>query len=615
MPHEGLDRCKSCVKCWLTTCLEMELAPLPTFPIPLSVARSFVHYPNFPPASLAAVTRSRSAPIEVSSGSSAYAVSGGHRNPPQKASRHLLRELSVDELAGIARTYGLGKLCCREDQQAAARLLPASTAVEAAKLRKVDKLLQELTWQQLIALLRSLARRRMGTAHTDAGSEYFEWVCNILLTSQLRDAALCGPVLGDSDSVMAWRMCRICAKHGLMPWWDTVQSRLGGGELVFLTCQPVPLLCDELTKVGQLVGNCQVASAHAHMSELKQLLQNCDVLYVGGKHDKSLSHLNQLEAANVTLAILNVCCSEKLAKHLIGKGVRHVAYWPTSVHDPEAVNFGLTFLHNLFEHRIVEAFHKARQVVSESERAPRLLSNEQVRERLCSMDVILEQHKASHSPTTCASKCRQGRSAYVGRHARVLSHTVMNGWVKVQIGDVITSWRVGHWREVAASAPAGKVMPAGSVPLQPACVNAAKLDNIPFADTQPDSEEDEEDAGASMHGAPEESKENFGSPSKALSQQVDLKVGDEVEDTQYFLRCMGANMAPEEGQVVECAATQVDDCEDTLSDVDSQGQGASGQVQSQHMLCASVHHETPLQEDNAKRRRKGTCSSTAPSFF
>ena len=48
---------------------------------------------------------------------------------------------------------------------------------------------------------------------------------------------------------------------------------------------------------------------------------------------------------------------------------------------------------------------------------------------------------------------------------------------------------MGHWREVAASAPVGKVMPADSVPFQPACVNAAKLDHIPFADTQPDSEE------------------------------------------------------------------------------------------------------------------------------
>lgn len=509
--------------------------------------------------------RTRSAPAEVFEGPPARPVSfDDSEKNPQKPTRALLQTLSIEELASIARLYGLDKLYCREDRQAAARMLPLAQSIKPPdKLKRIEKFLADLSWEQLVTILISLARRRMGNPPRDAGAEYFAWICEILKKSQLRHDAVCGLALCDADSVASWRMRQICSENGLAPWWDAVQARLGCGELVFLTGRPVPLLCDELTEVSQLVATCHVASASAPKSELDQLLQNCDVLYIGGKHDKSLERLKQVDCLGVTLIVLNVCSSEKLARQLITKGVRQVSYWPTVVHDPEAVKFGVSFVRNLFDHRIEEAFHKAKQAVCMSERAPRLLSSGQkVREELQVIDVILGRQRS------LLTSARGGKTGHVGKRARVLPHTVMNGWVKVQIGETVVPWRVGHWCEAPPLVGQAKSL------RKPSTRQICQFDSDLFADTQPDTE----DENCTEHS---ENKGSTANASAAPLKRNALNVSkdaEDVEDTQYFLQCMtaaGRQISPKRPETIECEATQVEDCEDTLVDVDSQDDGQS----------------------------------------
>jgi len=394
----------------------------------------------------------------------------------------------------------------------------------------------------------------------------------------------------------------------------------------------VPLLCDELKKVGQLVSRCHFASANARKSELNRLLQNCDVLYVGGKHDQSLTRLKQLDVLDVTLAILNVCCSEKLARHLISKGVRAVTYWPTFVHDAEAVNFGIAFVRHLFGNRIEEAFHKAKQSVAVSERAPRLLSSrQQVPEQLRAVDVILELHHPAQVPLKSDSKQRRCKLAHVGKRARILPHTVMNGWVKVQMGDEVTSWRVGHWhlaptavRTKQHSMEAALLVPHTIVAMTPT-LQTLEVDATAFDDTQPDTEEEDEVAGRACNV---EDDRHAGKASVASRQNCQAVEGEQVEDTQYFLRCMTSSrnlvlspqpvspqlqrkraadfdmvateVARQASVVVPCGATQTEDCADTLLDAESQDQSQFCHRSEQLLIDARPEFET------AKRQKQGT---------
>mmetsp|Transcript_115687 Transcript_115687/g.327131 ORF Transcript_115687/g.327131 Transcript_115687/m.327131 type:complete len:242 (-) Transcript_115687:101-826(-) len=205
-------------------------------------------------------------------------------------------------------------------------------------------------------MLRHLARIRMGSrgavqsdrlpprppmsSPDDGGAAYLEWVCEMLLASHLRDV-VAGPseatICGD-DSVFSWRMRRICAAHGLGPLWDEVARRLDCGGLLFLTARPAPLLDEELGQIKRLVDQCSVASIATERNDLGRAAFGCDVLYVAGVQDRALLCLHSLRTLRASLAILNVCRSERLAKHFVAQGVSHVSYWPASVHDAEATD-------------------------------------------------------------------------------------------------------------------------------------------------------------------------------------------------------------------------------------------------------------------------------------
>jgi len=353
-----------------------------------------------------------------------------------------MERFTAEELNRIARVHGLNKLCCREDRQMAERLLPMTRPGR----QRFDNFFEALSWDQLIGHLHEYAKKLSNSDPNDLEAAYFERVCNILSTSQLRDSGLCEPSLGDGDSVMAWRMGWICAKHGLAAWWNKVELRLGCGTLVFLVGRAAPYLHDELSKVTQQVPYFEVGSTESSSAELQGLLGHCDVLYIAGKHDKSLARLQQLDVSHVTLVVLNVCTSGKLAKEFVARGVRQVVYWPTFVHDVEAVNFGVAFVGYLFEDCIEDAFSRAKQIIGVAERGPCLLSlNTSVNVKLQPIDVILEHRKAPQK-----AKMRS-KFQHVGKQARVLPHTVLNGWVQVSIDELVIPWRVGHWRELSTT--------------------------------------------------------------------------------------------------------------------------------------------------------------------
>mmetsp|Transcript_27317 Transcript_27317/g.50231 ORF Transcript_27317/g.50231 Transcript_27317/m.50231 type:complete len:675 (+) Transcript_27317:88-2112(+) len=548
---------------------------LPRFPV--AVSRTYVQYHEFHAATSSA-DRPRSAPIKEAVGqrrdpeelrAMARNLGGAisrhepRRSSPQKKTREVLHSLSLEELCGIAHDYGLEKLCCQEDREAALRILPvscpftASSASSATEgdasssssgrrgLRSIRGFLEHLSWEQLITLLRQQARRRMGNPPNDAGAEYFEWVCNILLASQLRDAALCEPALGDTESVMAWRMSHICEAHGLASWWMRVAQRLCCGELVFLTSRAVPLLDDEVRAITRLVARSHVISISAEPAAVDRFLRSCDVIYIGGAHDRELSRL-RLDDLHATLAILNVCSSEKLAKSMLLQGVRHAVYWPTFVHDSEAVAFGIALVRHLFKHRIVEAFAKAKHVVHASERAPRLISGRQEVPEIFQVSEVILQHRI---PSGAQRFRESGKPGYAGKRARILPHTVMNGWVKVRVGDDILSWRVGHWQEVVASPERPK----------PACQREMRQLAL-MAPTRAkaflieDSVEDDDRAVApATPAAPAASVANVfcqqaaASPDSEDTQyflnfMLNKAVCDEVDkDVQYFSRCPAAN--------------------------------------------------------------------------
>lgn len=220
--------------------------------------------------------------------------------------------------------------------------------------------------------------------------------------------------------------------------WDEVMRRLGCGDMLFVTARPAPMLDEEIKHIQEIVGHCHVASVYTEKYDLERLLFCCDVLYVGGMHDQALSCIEKLGTLKLSLAILNVCRSEKLAKHLLSQGVGLVSYWPAAVHDAEAVAFGISFVQNLFRLNIAEAFAEAVRKLPVSERAPRLLSRtgrDKQRHHFPVGDVILES-RGSNS----------GKPSYAEHVAQILRHTAFKGWVKVHVAGEVINWRVGHWR-------------------------------------------------------------------------------------------------------------------------------------------------------------------------
>jgi len=432
--------------------------------LPLSVRGPYLHYAYVDAAltHLARPTRSRSAPAGGAVGQCAGIGPGPRLPRPQKNTRLELNQLSVHDLTAIAREYGLDQLCCQEDRQAADRALPrASGARRAPKLRaSICVYLRRLSWDELIHLLRATARRRLredqigcpADSARQAAWEYFAYVCEALLRSQLRgDVGPSKAGLGVcEDSVTAWRMSRLCRELGLRSEWAEVLRRLSRGATVLLEAAPVPRLDDETRRVAQLVPRCRVLSATAPRGVLEQSVRDCDVLYVAGRHGRSLgARLRALRrgvlGGGTALAVLNVCRSGSLARHLLSQGVRNVVFWPSEVHDRAALEFGVALVSCLFEHSIVDAFAMARADVQPSERPPRLLRRRPQISRVpggaTSGFVLLEQRGRSCS----------GRPEHAGKRAKVLMHTAVNGWIKVNVEEGTLSWRVGHWRPLAVS--------------------------------------------------------------------------------------------------------------------------------------------------------------------
>merc|ERR1712113_666309 len=60
--------------------------------------------------------------------------------------------------------------------------------------------------------------------------------------------------------------------------------------------------------------------------------------------------------------------------------------------------------------------------------------------------------KINSELVTLGCRRNSGQASFAGKQARVLHHTVINGWVNVMVESDIVKWRVGHWTKEAADA-------------------------------------------------------------------------------------------------------------------------------------------------------------------
>jgi len=380
---------------------------------------------------------------------------------PQRHTRQRIHGLALEDLSRLARELGLRRLGCPEDRHMAGRALPLPEGLAEGGPLQVPGLhfLERLTWSELVNILQDTARQRLRDLR-DLGDEslegrrelqaweYFESVCESLFQARLRGSGASSmPELGPSSwsggpcskSLASWRVGRLCAENGLLVCWEEVLRRLGRGATLFLTALPVPLLSEELQMVSQLVPCCTVMSAVVHSSaSLEVPLLGCDVLYVAGEHGRGLPGLRFAHIPRMILAVLNMCRSEALARRLLSSGVQHVVCWPADVHDQEATEFGLAFVHCLFEHDIAEAFAKAVSGVCLAERAPRLLVQP------CQIPPAMGAGTAG-VVLACHGQGASGPVKYAGQTAQVFFHTAANGWVRVSVSGNVISWRMGHW--------------------------------------------------------------------------------------------------------------------------------------------------------------------------
>jgi len=383
---------------------------------------------------------------------------------PEKRTRKLMEKLSISEVTAIAYAYGPELLCGREDRAVAERLLPipspsAGSQRSRRQKRVIHSFLSGLSWNELIDALRHIASKRLTDLETSraaaderdkakldskvASWRYFEDVCVTLLRSHLRDMASGSPVGAfDGSCSVTWRMGNLCKQLGVYSLWQDVTRRSGHGRTIVLLSRQVPRLEEELRRLQDCVPQCWVIRSRAiSAAKLTQVLSDCEVLYIAGKHDHTLAKVVEQSCVtqSVSLAILNTCRSERLARRLLVKGVQHVICWPADVHDEDAARFGATLVSCLLESSIDDSFARASLGVRSSERQPLLLKQSATTQ---TTRVILE--RRGHS----------GSQSHHGMPATVLLHTASNGWVHVRVGSDRISWRLGHWREQCSTADA-----------------------------------------------------------------------------------------------------------------------------------------------------------------
>jgi len=215
---------------------------------------------------------------------------------------------------------------------------------------------------------------------------------------------------------------------------------LGRHSLLLVRVKATPCLADEVRQVTSLVPGSAVCSLTSVGSRLEDLASSAEVLYVAGRHARELgAALERCCLVGIGLAVLNICRSEVVGRRLLTKGVQHVVCWPSEVHDSEAAAFGTRLVSLLLDKTISEAFDNAVADVGHSERAPKLLIQslplQEIR-RSTSLWVVLE-HRG---------KARNRSNKPILGRAKVLPHTAVNGWVRVEVGGRAMAWRVGHWR-------------------------------------------------------------------------------------------------------------------------------------------------------------------------
>merc|ERR1712224_151 len=76
----------------------------------------------------------------------------------------------------------------------------------------------------------------------------------------------------------------------------------------------------------------------------------------------------------MTLVVLNMCSTQKLATQLSGRGANFVFGWPSAVPDGLAVDVGLAMIERLGASSVSAAFERARACVPSGERPPVLIS-------------------------------------------------------------------------------------------------------------------------------------------------------------------------------------------------------------------------------------------------
>jgi len=326
--------------------------------------------------------------------------------------------------------------------------------------------LLSLSWAELLHRLQVTAQRHfddMSPTDNPFGREawaYFLQVCSALSVAHLRGdtGRPCSNGLVLGGRLASLHLGHLCRRGTAAACWAEVMRRLGRHSLLLVRVKATPCLADEVRQVTSLVPGSAVCSLTSVGSRLEDLASSAEVLYVAGRHARELgAALERCCLVGIGLAVLNICRSEVVGRRLLTKGVQHVVCWPSEVHDSEAAAFGTRLVSLLLDKTISEAFDNAVADVGHSERAPKLLIQslplQEIR-RSTSLWVVLE-HRG---------KARNRSNKPILGRAKVLPHTAVNGWVRVEVGGRAMAWRVGHWRLIGqAEADPG---PALVVPRQ-----------------------------------------------------------------------------------------------------------------------------------------------------
>jgi len=219
-------------------------------------------------------------------------------------------------------------------------------------------------------------------------------------------------------------------------WWQEASHRLHRKMLLVATCSPTPLLINEIHQMCEIVPDSMVLPLEELVRRPEEL-EKAAVLCISGHYNGERLPFSLPPVSGISLVILNMCRTKTLAKHIIGCCTPHVIYWPSDIPDGIAVDFCVELMKQLRIMSVSDALETAAAIVPHSERAPKLLSNTMKHLDVSNNDldfVVLEQRGKS------------GQRDFAGRIARVIHHTAVKGWVKVEVGTQCISWRVGHWR-------------------------------------------------------------------------------------------------------------------------------------------------------------------------